>query len=120
MSKASRVDGPEGHWQCVIDDVPFVCMTDERANRMRFMSPISKADEFDAETFQHFLEANFHSALDARLAIHDGVLWSVFLSPLAELTPGLAENGLGQVVMLARNAAKGDYRSGPWTFVGGE
>ena len=94
MTKTSRIDGPEGHWQCVINDAPFVCMTDERANRMRFMAPISKTDEFDAEVLHHLLEANFHSALDARLAIHDGVLWSVFLSPLAELTPELAENGL--------------------------
>ena len=118
MARAGRVTGPEGHWECTIDNILVMCLTDERADRMRFMSPVALWDTPDSESLKVFLEANFHSALDARLALHEGRVWALFVSPLSLLSEELAANGLKQVVTLARNAAEGEYHSGPWHFVG--
>jgi hypothetical protein len=118
MNQARRVEGQDGHWQLMVDGVPIICMTDEEADRMRFMSPIGRINVQDPGLLLRVLQANFHSALDARLAVQEGVLWSVFLSPLRPLTEELAANGFRQVTTLARNAADGDYHSGPWEFVG--
>jgi hypothetical protein len=118
LARAGRVDGPEGHWECTIENIPVLCLTDERADRMRLMAPVAVDGDLDAAALAALLEANFHSALDARLALHEGILWSLFVSPLSLLSEELAANGLKQVVTLARNAAQGEYRSGPWHFVG--
>jgi hypothetical protein len=116
MENSEVVEGSEGGWRCMIEEVPVVCMTDDGADRMRFMAPIPMSIEVTPALLVTLLEANFHSALDARLALHDSVLWALFVSPLSLLTPEMARNGLTQVVQLATNASAGDYRSGPWQF----
>jgi len=118
MNHSSVVRGPAGNWQCIIDEVSIICMTDENADRMRFMSSINLPLELDHEILIEMMEANFHSALDARLAMHEGTIWALFLSPLSLLTEEVAGNGLKQVITLARNASCGDFHSGQWQFMG--
>lgn len=118
MARTQVVLGPEGQWQCEIDDIRVMCVTDLAGDRMRFMSPIGPTANFSREMLKSVLEADFHSALDARLAIHDDVLWSLFVCPFSLLTHELASVALDQVVTLAGNAAHGDFHSGPWHFMG--
>ncbi len=91
------VEGDAGHWQIVVEKVRIICLTDETHNRMRFIAPIRETDEMDAAELTRCLEANFHTALDIKYAISDGVLWSAFMHPLAELTEPQARDALEQV-----------------------
>ncbi|MEQ8211206.1 MAG: hypothetical protein RH917_15370 [Lacipirellulaceae bacterium] len=81
-------------------------MTDQRADRMRIMMPIRNFDPQTVEDLQLALialHANYDRALDARYAIQDGVLWSVFIHPLGSLTPKDLTNALNQVQALREN-----------------
>lgn len=61
------------------------------------------------------MEANFHSALDARYAVSDGVLYSAFIHPLASLTERDLISGIGQTRQLALTFGR-KYSSGALHF----
>ena len=65
------------------------------------------------------MRANFDSALDARYALRDGQLWSVYLHPLPTLTRTDFESGLGQVLSLAHTFGT-TFSSGEFRFGGGD
>jgi len=67
------------------------------------MAPIAPQEELDDEEFIILLQANYGRALDAKYALNDGVLWSVFMHPLGELTDGQFTDGVEQVATLADN-----------------
>ena len=96
------------------------CMTDAHANRMRFMIPVLryKVDEDSGKLSQILLQANYHSALDAKYALNNGILWTTFMHPLDSLSPGFAVDALQQVITLAKTTGK-EYRSSNLLFVGG-
>ena len=48
------------------------------------------------------MKANFHTALDARYAISDGILWAAFIHPLKELTTEQVKSAITQVYSCAR------------------
>ena len=84
----------------------MVVMTDDRADRMRLMMPIRKFDHQKATDLRLALIAlhcNYDRALDARYALKDGVLWSVFIHPLESLTERGLMNGIDQVRALRKN-----------------
>ena len=84
----------------------MVVLTDDRADRMRLMMPIRKFDPRKAQDLRLALIAlhsNYDRALDARYALQDGVLWSVFIHPLESLTEGDLKNGINQVRALRKN-----------------
>ena len=84
----------------------MVVMTDDQANRMRLMMPIRKFDHNkpnDLRLALIALHCNFDRALDARYALKDGVLWSVFIHPLESLTEEDLKNGIDQVRALRKN-----------------
>lgn len=91
------VEGTAGNWQIALEHGRIICLTDEKHNRMRFISPIRETSEMDANELTRCLEANFHTALDIKYAISDGVLWSTFIHPLAELSEPQARDALEQV-----------------------
>lgn len=78
-------------------------LTDEPHNRMRIMSPVVVEEDIDDRELRRLLEANFDRALDARFALADGIVWSVFVHPLDSLSEPLLLDGLAQVVQLAGN-----------------
>ena len=70
------------------------------------MMPIRKFDPRKAQDLRLALIAlhsNYDRALDARYALQDGVLWSVFIHPLESLTEGDLKNGINQVRALRKN-----------------
>ena len=87
-------------------DPVLIVMTDDRADRMRIMVPIRPFDTEDVDDLRLALialHANYDRALDARYAVQDGILWSVFIHPLGSLTKKDLLNGISQVQMLRSN-----------------
>lgn len=102
-----------------VNNIPVTIVVDARANRMRILVPISSADGLTEEELMRLMQANFDTALDARYAIANGRLWSVFIHSLQELGQDELISGLAQTVTLAQTY--GDtYTSGAIMFGGGD
>jgi hypothetical protein len=97
ITMSDTIEGEQGRWQFVINDVMFVCLTDTTHNRMRIISPITESNNLTEDEKTLMLLANFHTALDVKYAISDDVLWSVFIHPLKELTTAQVEDAVSQV-----------------------
>lgn len=80
-----------------MDSIRIYLITDVASDRMRFVAGVAEESSLTKEDYKLLLEANFDRALDAKYALSDGVLWSVFVHPLSDLTPYLIKNGLYQV-----------------------
>ena len=82
---------------------------------MRIISPIVEAHEVSDEKLRKCMEANFHSALDARYAIGDNVLWAAFIHPLRELETNQIVSAVSQVYSCAKTFGT-TYSSGTLSF----
>jgi hypothetical protein len=96
-SLSDTIQGENGRWQFLINDIMFVCLTDTANNRMRIISPITESKNLDEDKKTLLLLANFHTALDVKYAISDDVVWSVFIHPLKELSITQVEDAIRQV-----------------------
>lgn len=96
-SVSDSIKGKPGAWQFFIKEVPLMCLTDTNHNRMRIISPIANSENLNEELIKAALVANFHTALDVKYAVSDGVLWSVFIHPLKELSKHQVEDAVSQV-----------------------
>lgn len=112
---SDEIDGVNGSWQFVIDSTLFLCITDELNNRMRIISPVEKVENLSDDQIMRCLEANFHTALDVRYSISDGILWSAFIHPLQELTKDQVISGLSQVYSCVKTFGV-TYSSGALSF----
>lgn len=111
-----HVRPPNEMWTFAAGQFPMLIQTQESANRMRIVAFIADAASTDAALLRQMLEANYHSALDARYALTDGKVVSVFLHPFAELTKSQFVLGLYQTVSCA--ATFGSSYSGGTMFFG--
>lgn len=112
---ADDIDGEDDRWQLRVGEVALACMVDVRFDRMRLIAPIAELTEIDDDVRDACLEANFHTALDARYATSDGVLYAAFIHPLGSLDAELAESALSQVVSLVETFGT-TYSSGSLVF----
>ena len=115
----SDVVGQMGNWQFLINKRDILVITDECHNRMRIMSPVTTQDRLNEAELTRLLEANFSSALDAKYALRDQTLWSVFTHPLGELSDEQFLDCVAQVANLANNFGH-SYASGNLFFGAGE
>lgn len=115
MSEA--IEGEAGAWQFVIDSVLFICITDEKHNRMRIMAPVIEEVKMTDEQLKKCMEANFHTVLDSKYALSDEILWSVFIHPLKELSEAQVLDAISQVYSGARTFGT-YYSSGSLSFPG--
>jgi hypothetical protein len=92
-------------------------VTDERADRMRIMTPIVRRSAVTDDELATLLEANFDRALDAKFALHQGHVWSVFVHPLSKLDEAQLVDAARQVATLADNYGT-TYTSSPLVFGG--
>lgn len=99
--------------------IPVVVYADPNANRMRAVVPVASVEGLSPDDMERILQANFDTALDARYAIAQGRLWSVYIHPLTELQPQQLISGLVQTVTLAQTYG-GAYASGSLSFGGGD
>ncbi|MEM1446558.1 MAG: hypothetical protein AAGF84_10910 [Planctomycetota bacterium] len=100
LPEAEIVSPVPGQWQFALQDRPMIIVTDERAGRMRIISPVAQSPRDPAE-LQRVLEANYRTALDARYALDGGLLWSAFIHPLPTLNHEEFLDGLAQTFTLA-------------------
>ena len=100
------------------DGADLLCISDVSADRMRIISPIVELSEVDSEQLLIALAANFHTALDARYAISDGVIYAAYIHPLRPLSDEEVLSAVRQVAR-ARNTFGTEYSSGELFFGGG-
>ncbi len=108
-----------GIWQFRIQDHDVAIFTDAQADRMRIVLPITQSDGLPSDRLLRLLQANYDSALDARYAVAQGMVWSVFIHPLADLTTHEFFSGVGQVVNIAESYGE-SFSSGMLMFGGGD
>ena len=101
--EVQELEGDPGFWQFVYGERALMLITDPDANRMRIFTPVLEDKYLDEEQLRRMLEANFHSALDAKYALYGGYVISVFTHPLRELSESQLLDALRQVVNLADN-----------------
>lgn len=110
--RIERIDRPPtAMWIFQAGRFPVLIQSQENANRMRIVAFIAEAAELDRDGLATLLEANYHTALDARYALADNQLVAAFLHPFRELTLTQFILGLYQTVNCAETCGT--------TFTGG-
>ena len=102
-----------------VSDTQITIVTDPRANRMRAFTAFKTLDGVSGQNLYRMMQSNFDAALDARYAIAQGHLISVFIHPLAELRKEQFIHALVQVVSLVKTYGTA-YSSSGMTFGGGD
>jgi len=92
--------GDFGYWEVMYRNRYLVIITDPTSNRMRIMAPVVDEKEITDVQLKQALGANFGKALDAKYALYNGYLWSVFTHPLGELSTSQVEDAIDQVTNL--------------------
>lgn len=113
------MDGRPGLWRITVREREVLVITDERADRMRIITGVTKVDTLDPELLVRLMQSNFDTALDARYAIAKDILWSAFIHPLGTLDERQFVSGLAQVVNLALTFGS-TFSSGALSFGGGD
>lgn len=106
-------------WQFLLEETQILVVTDPLAERMRIMVPIIQADSLDVDILARMMQANFDSALDARYAIANGLLWGTYIHPLTGLTEDEFLSGLGQTLSIVQTFGT-SFSSGEVVFGGGD
>ena len=108
-------EGPMIHFS--VDGTSLLCVFDETHDRIRVICPVIAIDQVPPAQRDAVMEANFHSALDARYAVSGGTLYSAFIHPLSSLTERDLISGISQTQHLAATFGT-DYTSGTLHFGG--
>ena len=98
-----------------VQGMDLILLFDEAADRMRIISPICNESDCDSEIIHKAMKANFHSALDARYAISDEVVWAAFIHPLSSLNEELLLSAIQQVA-IAKATFGDEFTSGLLQF----
>ncbi len=106
-------------WKFKVAELDTMVVFDEGADRMRIIIPIGKASDLQSDELMRLMQANFDSALDARYAIGQGLLWGTFIHPLSTLTDEEFLVGLGQTANVVASFGA-SYSSGMFIFGGGD
>jgi hypothetical protein len=80
-----------------LGEATLVCVSDEAADRMRIFAPIKPIEEASVEELLAAMHANFHTVLDARYAMSNGMIYAAFLHPLSPLTRAQVLSAIRQV-----------------------
>ncbi len=113
--EGKEVQQEEGVWQFRYQGVPMLCVMDAEADRMRFVSPIMPQRDMTPEQLLNIMDANFHTALDARYATSRGILFAAFVHPLSTLAPRDVRSAISQVAHLVITFGT-TYSSGVFAF----
>ena len=115
---ARRSEAGNG-WQFTVEDVAVNVVADTKHDRMRIVVGIAQAGTLSDAMLRRLMQANFDTALDARYAIAQNILWGTFIHPLSVLTDRQLLSGIGQTVNLARTYGT-TFSSGELSFGGGD
>lgn len=106
-------------WTFKIDERQVTLIYDVNADRMRIIIPVTQVAQVTQTELTRMMQANFDSALDARYALAQDIIWSAFIHPLSDLTDEGFLSGIGQTVNLAQTYGS-TYTSGAFIFGGGD
>lgn len=115
IEHSTDAEGKDGVVQFEYATVPMAVISDPRHDRMRIIAPVARYSEVSREQLDRMMEANFHSALDARYAVSRGIVYAAYLHPLASLDETGLQAALEQVANLALSYGK-SYSSGALSF----
>ena len=96
-----EVKGETGNWELRHHEQVLFVMCDSTNNRMRIFTPIIEEAHLKKGELEAMLNANFHSALDAKYSLYEGFVLSVYTHPLKELTEAQLLSAMGQVINLS-------------------
>lgn len=96
-----EIEGDEGVWMVNYSERWVLVFADDSADRMRIFTPVISRDEIGSDEWERMLEANFHTALDAKYGLYNEYVISVFSHPLSYLDEFQIISALEQVVNLA-------------------
>ena len=102
-----------------LQDREMVIVFDEERARMRALTPIAPASLMNEAILLRMAQANYDSVLDARYAIADELVWSVFIHSLDTLQQEELISGIAQVVTAAETFGT-SFTSGAMVFGGGD
>lgn len=97
------VERSPGSWRAEYRGRVIFIVIDPAHDRLRMMTPVEEERNLGEDDLRTLLAANFDRALDARFALADEFLWSVFMHPLRDLTERQFLDALDQVTTLADN-----------------
>jgi hypothetical protein len=100
-----------------LGETQLLRVSDEFADRLRIIAPVKRLDEATPEELLAALHANFHTVLDARYAVSNGVIFVAYLHPLSSLTKDQIVAAMHQVAA-ARASFGTDYSGGGPAFGG--
>jgi len=115
VAQGFRAEGPIAVVR--LGDTQLLCISDELADRMRIIAPVKRVEEATPQELLAALQANFHTVLDARYAVSNGVIFAAYLHPLSPLTREQLLSAMQQVAA-ARASFGTDYSSGGPVFGG--
>ncbi len=101
--EANHPEGSDNAVQFVYEEIVMALFSDTHYDRMRIIAPIIKKEDMTGNQLNAVLDANFHTALDARYATSDDVLYAVFIHPLSPLSREQVVSALRQVAALVQN-----------------
>lgn len=114
-----KVEHPrKGFWRFTIEGASVIAVADDEHDRLRILVGIKSSKDLTQSQLEKITQTNFDTALDARYAISQDILWSVYVHPLESLAGKQFISAIGQTVNLAKSYGDG-YSSGGILFDGG-
>jgi hypothetical protein len=105
--QVEAIVGTPGAIQTRVDGIIIYLLSDPGNDRMRLIAAIASATNLRRRDLGVLLQANFDRTLDARYAISDGVVYSVYQHRISSLSPEQITSALAQVVSLAKTFGGG-------------
>jgi hypothetical protein len=115
-SKATRTGNS---WQFTLEERVMLVVTDVNAARMRIITPIALIAELPEDAMARLMQANFDTALDARYAVAQDLIWGAFLHPLDTLTQRDFASGILQTHSIGETFGT-TFSSGAISYGGGD
>ncbi|MEO1045451.1 MAG: hypothetical protein AAFX04_08445 [Pseudomonadota bacterium] len=106
-------------WELTVGETTLIVVTDPAAGRMRIITPIAAVEDLPEGALMRLMQANFDTALDARYAIANNLVWGTFIHPLISLTDRDFASGLLQTKSLADTFGT-TFSSGALSYGGGD
>ena len=106
-------------WQFTLKERVMLVVTDVTAERMRIITPIALIAELPDGAMARLMQANFDTALDARYAVAQDLVWGAFLHPLDTLTQRDFASGILQTHSIGETFGT-TFSSGAISFGGGD
>ncbi len=113
--EAGELQGGGGLWEFEFDGIPMALLTSVTHDRMRIIAPILKQENLRPDQRSKMLNANFHTALDARYAESSGQVYATYIHPLSPLRSDEIRAALNQVARLVKTFGT-TYTSGSLRF----